>query len=781
MLYRLSLNRSTTLPNRIRNNMNLIQFAPHRHMASPTNNPQLFKRDGFSWGYNALHFVRNDKPWLPVMGEFQYSRYPHQEWEREILKLKAAGIDIVATYMFWHHHEEERGVFDWSGRRDIRCFVELCREHGLWVALRVGPFCHGEARNGGLPDWLYGQPFPVRSNDERYLCCVRRYFNEIGRNVSGLMFAEGGPVIMVQLENEFMDSVAPWETTHFPNMDFTPAGSGEIEHLYNLRSIARDAGMDVPVYTATGWGKSPINTKDFLPVFGAYAFHGWLNGDTPQEPTGSYLFYDGQSKPHPKYDPSEVPYICCELGGGMQSFYRCRPVVPAASVEAMHTVWLGSGVNLPGYYVFHGGSNPTGAKSFLNENRCPRISYDFQAPISEFGQLRESYHRCRRQFLFLQTWGELLAEMPVTLPSGKNINSPQDDVALRCSLRQKEGSGFIFVNNYQDHYPLSPKSSLNFAVSKDGKELRFPSGDMRFDTDVCAILPFGINMNGIELLYSTVQPITSLSTDHAVHYFFFAPKGISPELAFDAHCISEARMISGIGKIDRAMETLLLTMEADKDNTVELFSNEGNRITITVLSDPQSLAFWKGRLAGKEHVFISTADLVFGKDSMQIKLESGKTNEIFIFPALARSFSRENSLFQRFEVVSNEVSITPQIEKLSPGKYLLRVSTKELEMVDEAIIKIDYIGDVASGYINGQLVCDDFSNGLPWEIDIKRFCPKNGDLLEMVLVILPKHQKDGPRFTADQMASIKAVETDGDCATINSTVDKYYQWITLKD
>ena len=86
------------------------------------------------------------------MGEFHYARYPASEWEREILKMKAGGVDIVATYVFWIHHEEVEGQFDWSGQRDLRRFVELCGRHGMYAWVRVGPWAHGESRNGGLPD-----------------------------------------------------------------------------------------------------------------------------------------------------------------------------------------------------------------------------------------------------------------------------------------------------------------------------------------------------------------------------------------------------------------------------------------------------------------------------------------------------------------------------------------------------------------------------------------------------------------------------------------------------
>ena len=108
------------------------------------------------------------KPFLAISGECHYSRVPEDQWEDTILKMRAGGVNVVATYVFWNVHEEVEGHFRWDGRRNLRHFIELCQKHGLYVILRCGPFDHGEMRNGGLPDWLYGKPFDVRSVNEGF-------------------------------------------------------------------------------------------------------------------------------------------------------------------------------------------------------------------------------------------------------------------------------------------------------------------------------------------------------------------------------------------------------------------------------------------------------------------------------------------------------------------------------------------------------------------------------------------------------------------------------------
>ncbi|TAL04088.1 MAG: glycoside hydrolase, partial [Verrucomicrobia bacterium] len=125
--------------------------------------------DGSTLALDSQSLLLNGKPWTPVMGEFHFSRYPANEWREELLKMKSGGIDIVATYVFWIHHEESEGQFDWSERRDLRRFVQLCDEAGLKTIIRCGPWCHGEVRNGGQPDWLLKKGWKLRSDDPNYL------------------------------------------------------------------------------------------------------------------------------------------------------------------------------------------------------------------------------------------------------------------------------------------------------------------------------------------------------------------------------------------------------------------------------------------------------------------------------------------------------------------------------------------------------------------------------------------------------------------------------------
>ena len=155
---------------------------------------------------NNFYMSIGGKPVIPVMGEFHYSRYPAEQWEEEILKMKAGGVTVLPTYVFWSLHEEVEGQYRWDGQRNLRGFIELCKKHDMPVIIRIGPFCHGEIRSGGLPDWLFAKPLEVRSNDPEYLKIVKRLYTEIGRQLNGLYYKDGGPIIGCQIENEMQHS-----------------------------------------------------------------------------------------------------------------------------------------------------------------------------------------------------------------------------------------------------------------------------------------------------------------------------------------------------------------------------------------------------------------------------------------------------------------------------------------------------------------------------------------------------------------------------------------------
>ena len=435
----------------------------------------------------------------PVMGEVHYSRIPQTEWAEEVRKMKDGGVTVIACYVFWNHIEETEGVFDWSGQRNLRQFLEVCKQEQLPVVLRVGPFCHGEARCGGIPDWLFTKGCKMRSEDPVFLTYTERLYRQIFTQVQGLQWKDGGPVMAMQFDNEY---------------------SGHGSYLMRLKQMANEIGFDLPLYTRTGWPElaSPIPFGEMIPLYGDYADGFWER--SLEETAGNYYkafnfkaFRSstaiateqlGNQKETLNEGDEQYPYFTCELGGGMMTAYHRRPYLYPEDAYSMAIVKLGSGSNLLGYYMYHGGTNPEG-KAWLNEmqrtpatnyNDMPVKTYDFQAPLGEFGQKNPHYYMLRKLHLFMHDWGDLLAPMEAVFPCPQDIPKG-DDSFLRWSYRSKDGAGFIFINNYERLQNLSTKSHVQLeACGVKLPKLTIPAGTM-------CILP--VNIDGIR--YATAQPI----------------------------------------------------------------------------------------------------------------------------------------------------------------------------------------------------------------------------------------------------------------------------------
>ncbi len=706
------------------------EIRPLSLVEHPTN-PVTGDRIGFTNYYMEL----NGQPFVGICGEFHYSRYPASEWETEIIKIKQGGVNIISSYVFWIHHEEIQGQFRWDGDYNLRAFVELCAKHQMAVIVRVGPFVHGECRNGGLPDWLFARPFEVRSNDPEYLALVERLYAQIGAQLRGLFHQDGGPIIAVQLENEFMHASAPWELVPRQAHEWIGGGSGGLEHMRKLKEIALRTGLDAPFYTSTGWGGAPVLEGEILPLYGGYAFCPWnVDAQRPTHaPTTEYLFQHYHQNGartigfDPPYPPESYPFACCEMGGGMQVWYQYRFVVPGVSVEAMALHKLAGGCNFLGYYMYHGGSNPVGQRGYLNEYVTPKISYDFQAPLGEFGQTRESYHRLRLLHLFLATFGDTFCRTATVLPASNDAITPTDTTTLRFAARVHQQRGFLFINTYQDHVEMADQEGVAIAVQLPDRQITVPRQvDLMFPREQCAIWPFNMALGDVELISATAQPITFIEHEGETVYFFFTPGDATCEYCFAAETLADAHVDAG--RVLRDGDALIVLPAAAPRSQIRLTSATGQRVTICTLSHTQALGLWQAELWGRRRIVLSQAD-VLPRDGELELLQLGSPDLSFsVFPAPTETLhspfgqlqGERDDLFTRYRV--QVPPRTPQLELVrhSDSKISVRLQGQNWEGLDDILLHIAYQGDVGYASVEGTLISDNFANGAPWELGLAR-------------------------------------------------------------
>lgn len=668
---------------------------------------------------NSYYMSIGGKPVIPVMGEFHYSRYPECQWEEEILKMKAGGVTVIPTYVFWSIHEEQEGVFNWTGNRNLRKFLQLCQKHGMWTVVRIGPFCHGEIRNGGLPDWLFAKPLEIRSNDVNYLKYVKRFYEEIGRQLDGLYYKDGGTIIGTQIENEHQHSAAPWGITYpgepkdmtsatydadiirigvsVQDKKITTAELGDL-HMKTLKKMAEEAGIQTPLYTATGWGNAAVIGEEAIPVTAAYTYPFWSK---PQM-SPFCLFKDIQKNPDyapVRYDTEKFPSFCAEMGVGIQMIYTRRPIVTAKAAEALMVRTLGSGANGIGYYMYHGGSTPKmGPTAFFSDEPMgmPKISYDFQAPLGEFGLEHGSYRALRLLHLFLNDFSEQLAPMETVLPKGYAQLTPANRETLRYAARVKGKSGFVFMVNFQDHDTARiDQKDLCLRLKFAEETLRIPAqGTFTLPKDESLILPFNFRMEDALLKYATAQLLLKLDDKGMEHYFFFVPEGIHPEFMFDKATVA--------GKYR-------YTPEAGLKSTFTVKTAGGKRFKVTTLTREQALNACK--VDGK--LLLTSSMVLPGEKGVRLLNMGNPVFRYVMYPS-AKGFKEQTA-----EVPAVQPEYTSR--KVGSRRLAVRFSGKDYPQVNDYFLRLNYVGDVAMAFLKGELVLDHFYYGAPWQISLKRF------------------------------------------------------------
>jgi len=708
---------------------------------------------------------RDGRPWMPVMGEFHYSRCPADEWADELHRMRAGGIDIVASYVFWNHHEAVEGRFDWSGPRDLARFARLAQVAGLMFYLRPGPWVHAESRNGGLPDWLQASgdrgEIALRSNDSAYLAHVRRFFGEIGRQLSGLRWCDGGPLVGVQLENEY-DGRGP--------------GRGA-EHITELKSIALASGLRVPLWTVTGWPTLDIPPREVLPVSGAYPDGFWGGATGPQPPSGVFAFNTGRTigemgnvggtAPEGLIDAAHYPFFLAEAGGGMHVSYHRRPVVSTDDVAACALVQVGSGANLYGYYMYHGGTNPgrglqeTQASGYPND--VAELGYDFRAPLGQYGQLRESFGRLRTLHSFMAAFGAELALMPTSVGPATD---PADLAHLRVAARTSDGSGFLFVNNHCRHHPLPAFDDVQLQIeSAADRTQRVPATPVQVPSGSYFIWPLNQYIGAARLRHATAQPLTRWSDGASVTWVAFAVPGIPSEFCFDGDTVSSLEVNTALEVVTRD-GALTLRVEPDMSLPLVLPLRDAAGAThrLVLLSHAQADACSRHHLAGRERLLLCESGLHVEGDTA-IVLAAGAA-QVRCWPADDLGAGGGFVTWRKPAGTSSDLPVTTHVEHDTQTPPVPREGplvawrgrTVPLPPDDAAyeaglrarlapaapcprgarvLLELDYLGDAARLYADGVLVDDQFADGEPWFIGLHRFLRADGSWPDFELRIVP--------------------------------------------
>ena len=635
---------------------------------------------------NSLYLTRGGMPVILVMGEYHFSRDSRENWPRELAKIKAGGVGIVATYVLWIYHEEIEGEFNFCGDLDIRAFVEECAAQGLEVMLRIGPWAHGECRNGGFPDWLQKSGIPLRCNDPRYMEKARIWYEQIYAQAKGLFYKDGGPIIGIQFENELVD---------------------DGEHLLALKQMALSIGYDAPIYTATGWNSkygAKIPVDEMLPVFAGYVDAPW-DASLGKLPPSNHFSFDpirndsavgmdlmhdadesGWRLPYERY-----PFATCELGSGLQVTHHRRPIVSAMDAYALSLVKLGCGNNLIGYYMYHGGTNKIGRLSTFQESKAsgypndvPILNYDFQTCLSQYGEAREQYGLLNMLHLFAQDFGELLA--PMEHVSAEEFVPCTDTERLRTCLRTDGHSGFVFVNHHQRGEKMKDVWSAEIVALG----VALPKIDVAGET--CFFLPVNMPLEGARLSCATAQPLCREGNT----FFFAAIPGILPQY--------DILLPDGSTKVFCPNPGLDSAFDAGASRIVTLTYDQA-RFTRRL----------DGRLfVGEKVNLFSLGGEIFAVEEGSFAFHTFEDGS-FVRREVPRAFHPAQLTLEPI----SEPFLPPYVSELELGGPRKRTWQRISVTTDEGFVTIPGEYDVAQIYAGTQLIADHFYTGINWRVPAK--------------------------------------------------------------
>ncbi|SEO94364.1 beta-galactosidase [Flavobacterium sp. CF108] len=434
------------------------------------------QKHDFSFSKN--DFMLDGKPFQLISGEMHPARIPKIYWRHRIQMAKAMGCNTIAAYLFWNYVEEKEGVYDFkSENRDIAEFVKICQDEGMWVLFRPGPYVCAEWDFGGLPPYLLSIPdIKIRCMDPRYMASVTKYVSEVSNQIRPLLCSNGGPIIMVQVENEY------------------GSYGNDKDYMNAIQKLWIDNGINVPFYTADG-------PASFLLEAGTVegAAIGLDSGSSDAD-------FDRAAKQNPN-----VPSFSAETYPGWLTHWNEKYQKPAVEDIVKQVSYLMDHKKSFNLYVIHGGTNfgfNAGANSSNRTQFQPDItSYDYDAPINERGEPTTKYMALRNLIAkynkkklpkipeptavtevpefemkpFTSVWNELPAGIKSTqVKSMESMGQYAGFILYRTKLIGRK-SGELVINEPHDYAKVLLNGKLVDTIYRDGGKwtVKLPESDVK--------------------------------------------------------------------------------------------------------------------------------------------------------------------------------------------------------------------------------------------------------------------------------------------------------------
>jgi hypothetical protein len=426
--------------------------------------------------------------------ECPYPRIRPELWRDRLTKVRQAGLNTIDTYIFWNYHERAPGEFDFT---ELEQYLELAKEFGFWVIVRPGPYVDAEFERGGFPAYVIAQRFPVRSMHPESLQTSKHWYDHVLPIVRRYQITQGGPIILMQIENEI-------DFTNVPEVE-------QKEYIRFLAYLAWNAGIEVPLISNVSSVVRDHSDPDMARILDACDFYPrWsflvdrelptsTAGLTMEEKVGlSDRAVLASLRKMRKEEPN-VPLSVAELGTGYYSKFGGKLSEDEEGTDALQTnaltkTIIENGVTYFNYYLGWGGTNFDWAAKGVT------TTYDFAAPIREWGGLWDKYYTVRGIGVFLQLFGKQIVRSRL-VENACHCSHPDVHAAQRVNGK----SGFVFVRGNTDadhHYTLTFRDT----ASDTDRSITVPwVGQLTLGPHRMKIMPVQVPITGAQLLYSTAE------------------------------------------------------------------------------------------------------------------------------------------------------------------------------------------------------------------------------------------------------------------------------------
>lgn len=447
--------------------------------------------------YDAQCFTIHGRDTFLYSACCHYTRVPQELWRDRLLKLKQAGFNTIETYVFWNYHEPVEGQVDMSKFEE---FIKAVHEMGLWLIARIGPYACAEWNAGGFPDWIIAKQFPLRGDDPESIRTSKSWYGHVLPVVRENMITRGGPVILVQIENEY----DYWD---LPN-------ENKLKYMTVLVKSTWKAGIDVPLIT--NWCRQAHENSDpvMAQIMDTCDFYPRWNIDPETVPALAKLR---------KQEPASPVSIGELQGGWFSEFGGLLSVdqegVGADQFNALTKTVIENATTFMSIYMGHGGTN------FDWAGRGLTTTYDYAAPLREPGGLWDKYYAAHRVGAFLDKFGSLVARAEA-VPGA----AASDNHEVSASLRANGKSGILFVRNHAN----SPQG-FRLQLNLPGQSTQIPAQDrLTISRRGMKLLAVNLKLSTETIHYCTAEILTYGDlTGHPYFVIYDEPDSLV-EVAFHA-------------------------------------------------------------------------------------------------------------------------------------------------------------------------------------------------------------------------------------------------------